>query len=414
MQLVVDVGLVAGLLLPGAIGPAGRHGGPVDVGLVAGLLLPGAIGPAGATVGRSMWAWSPGCSCQARSDRRGATVGRSMWAWSPGCSCPRRDRTGRARHGWRRSVVGLVAGLLLPGAIGPAGRHGGPVDVGLVAGLLLPGAIGPAGRHGGPVDVAWSPGCSCQARSDRRGATGRGRAGSPVCPTKWPVRAAGDDAGMAGRERAVDRGALRAEHSIREFANEVREARLAAGLSQERVGHAVGLGHAHISRIERGRVVDLSLRQAGKLAGAVGLDLSVRTFPSGPPIRDAAQILLLKRAVERLGAGWRWRFEVPVAGGDDLRAWDASARHSETSHRFALDAETRIRDAQAVLRRTTLKRRDAGGVRVVLLVSESRHNRAAIHAAHELIAAEFPIPARRALAALERGDDPGGDTLIVL
>ena len=82
----------------------------------------------------------------------------------------------------------------------------------------------------------------------------------------------------------------------------------------------------------------------GKLAGAVGLDLSVRTYPGASPIRDAAQVLLLKRAVERFGPDWRWRFEVPVAGDGDQRAWDAAAQHRLTGTKFVLDAETRIRD----------------------------------------------------------------------
>ena len=233
-------------------------------------------------------------------------------------------------------------------------------------------------------------------------------------PVKWPVRTADDDGVMAGRERAVDRGALRAERSVQEFADEFRKARLAAGLSQERVGRAVGLCHSYISRIERGRIPDLSLRQAGKLAGAVGLDLSVRTYPGTSPIRDVAQILLLKRAVERFGADWRWRFEVPVADGGDQRAWDAAAKHVRTASRFVMDAETRIRDAQAVLRRTTLKRRESGYVRLVLLVSKSRQNRAAILAASDILQAEFPISARRALAAFDEGEDPGGDALILL
>jgi len=239
-------------------------------------------------------------------------------------------------------------------------------------------------------------------------------AGTRRDPTKSQVRKADDNTAMAGRERPVDRGAVRAERSIQDFAAEFREARLAASLSQERVGRAVGPSHSQVSRIERGRVGDLSLRLAGRLAGAVGLDLSLRTYPGMSPIRDAGQVLLLKRAVARFGPQWRWRYEVPVAGPGDQRAWDAAARHLQTAQGFAMDAETRIRDAQNVSRRTSLKRRDSGNLRVVLLVSDSRQNRAAIRAAGDILRAEFPIPARQALAAFDSGADPGGDTLIVL
>ena len=63
-------------------------------------------------------------------------------------------------------------------------------------------------------------------------------------------------------------------------------------------------------------------------------------------------------------------------------------------------------------RRTNLKRRDSGDMRVVLVVLDSRQNRAAIRAASDMFRVEFPIPARHALAAFDVGADPGGDTLI--
>ena len=219
---------------------------------------------------------------------------------------------------------------------------------------------------------------------------------------------------MAGRQRAIDRGALKGEQALRDFAAGIREARLTADLAQEVVGRAIGLSGSQVSRIERARVSSLSWVVAGKLAGAVGLDLSLRLYPGPARIRDAAQLALLERAVSCFGPGWRWRYEVPLAATTDQRAWDAAARHETTGASFVLDAETRLRDAQSLLRRETLKRRDSGDPRLILLLADTRANNLALRDAADVFVAELPIDSRTATQALAMGLDPGGDALVLL
>ena len=74
---------------------------------------------------------------------------------------------------------------------------------------------------------------------------------------------------------------------------------------------------------------------------------------------------------------------------------------------FVLDAETRIRDAQALLRRETIKRRDSGAPRLVLLVADTRSNHLALRDAGDAFAAEFPVDSRSAIEALADGARPG-------
>jgi transcriptional regulator with XRE-family HTH domain len=232
--------------------------------------------------------------------------------------------------------------------------------------------------------------------------------------TKSQPRAATQDGVMAGKQRAIDRGALKGEQALRDFALGIREARLAADLAQEVVGRAVGLSGSQVLRIERARVSNLSLIVAGKLAAAVGLDLSLRLYPGPARIRDAAQVELLERAVQCFGAGWRWRYEVPLSIASDQRAWDAAARHETTGVSFVLDAETRIRDAQALLRREAIKRRDARAPRLLLLVADTRSNHLALRDAGDAFAAEFPVDSRSAVDALGMGLGPGGDAIVLL
>jgi hypothetical protein len=80
----------------------------------------------------------------------------------------------------------------------------------------------------------------------------------------------------------------------------------------------------------------------------------------------------------------------------------------------AIEAETRIRDVQTLLRRIALKREAAGDVPVVLLVADSPGDRHALAAGRQQFAAEFPTWSRAALRSLCAGMVPASDSIIVL
>ena len=69
-----------------------------------------------------------------------------------------------------------------------------------------------------------------------------------------------------------------------------------------------------------------------------------------------------------------YRGPLPFAG--DLRAWDALIRGS--GWRCGVEAETRPRDLQALERRLALKLRDGAVDMLVLLLLDSRYNRALV------------------------------------
>ena len=113
-----------------------------------------------------------------------------------------------------------------------------------------------------------------------------------------------------------------------------------------------------------------------------------------------------------------FRLEVPLPIANDLRAWDSvvgGLRSSDDRDRvLPAEAETRIHDIQAQFRRIERKARDAGFEHIVVVISDTPANRAAIETAGAALADRFPVSARRALAALSRGDHPGGSALIFL
>ena len=167
-----------------------------------------------------------------------------------------------------------------------------------------------------------------------------------------------------------------------------------------------------MSRIERGLALDVSIQRLADLLATVGLELSVRTYPGGSPLRDRAHLALLGRLRSGHPAEAAWRSEVPLPDPRDQRTWDAVV--SYRGIRVGIEAETRPRDIQDLQRRLALKKRDGRVDRVVLLMADTRHNRALMRDHAEQLAGSFPIPGREALARLRAGHDPGGDTVILM
>lgn len=196
------------------------------------------------------------------------------------------------------------------------------------------------------------------------------------------------------------------------IARELRDARRNAGLSQRSAGGSAQMSHSQVGRLERGEVLDPSIGQLTRLATVVGLDLTLKAYPSSDAVRDAGQVRLLERLRIRLHASIRWRTEVPLPDARDLRAWDAMAIGD--GWRIPIEAETRFTDGQALQRRLATKMRDGGVDRLVLLVAETRSNRAALIGAGAGLQQMFPLQQRAVLTALRDGEDPGGSGIVIL
>ena len=217
---------------------------------------------------------------------------------------------------------------------------------------------------------------------------------------------------MGSRERAIDIGAARAREVLARLPAEARSARLNSGLGQADVASALGISVAQYSRIERGLSPELSIATAIRMFSVLGHELAIRAYPSGDAIRDAAHVALLERLRVRCHPSVTWRTEVPFPLAGDLRAWDATAVCP--AFRAGVEAETRIRDLQALDRRLALKERDGGMDRLVLVVLDSRANRSVLRTGGAQLQLRFPIPGARALELLAAGVDPGGNAMILL
>lgn len=212
-------------------------------------------------------------------------------------------------------------------------------------------------------------------------------------------------------DRARDRGRRQGRKLLRELGNELREARLAAGLSQRHVAQAAGLNQSRVSRTERVQRLPPRVDELAAHCAVLGLQLSLKAYPDASPVRDIAQLRLLERFRPRVGAPFRWRSEVLIGGAGDLRAWDVRL---DGPGSIGIDAETRLHDIQALQRRMEAKWRDSGVDRVVLLVAGTRHNRRVMREHREAMRSTFPADTPEIMAALRQGRLPGSNGIVVL
>jgi transcriptional regulator with XRE-family HTH domain len=219
---------------------------------------------------------------------------------------------------------------------------------------------------------------------------------------------------MPNRVRQVHEASISGRRLQAELGTELREARLMRGLRQIDVARATDVSDARISRVERGRLDGLAVAELARHGAAVGLRLHARFYPTGGGLRDAAQIDLIRRLRVRISNQWRCQLEAPINIPGDPRAFDALLTLVDQPVSIAVEAITRLRDAQAQLRSAAHKQRDGQATRLVMLVKASHANRRALGSAGDLLATTFPLGTKGMLAALAAGVDPAMNGIVLL
>jgi hypothetical protein len=171
------------------------------------------------------------------------------------------------------------------------------------------------------------------------------------------------------------------------------------------------MSQMQVSRVERG-LGSTGVVGLATLTSIVGLDLVVNVYPGGAPVRDVAHARLLGRLQASLPALNGWRTEVPLPIPGDQRAVDAELWLA--GKRVGFELETRLGDAQATARRVALKQRDAGLARMVLVVADTRANRAAILGGAPTLKATFSLGSRAVMASLRNGAAPSGNGVVLV
>ena len=220
---------------------------------------------------------------------------------------------------------------------------------------------------------------------------------------------------MGNVERSYDRGNRRGRRAVQTVGEEFREQRLASGVSQQVVADAARITRPRYSTIERGEIERLSILEASRIASVLGLDLFVRTYPGGAPLRDVAHAERLQRLLRHVRAPLRYRVDVPLPQRPDApaegRAWDAMIQGH--GRRTAFEVEMRLRDAQATIRRHEMKRRDDPVESFLLVLANTRTNRR-VCAQYRDLWPDLPrLRTSRVLALLEAGQHPPSGTVFI-
>lgn len=219
---------------------------------------------------------------------------------------------------------------------------------------------------------------------------------------------------MPTAQRSRDRGALRGEHWLGVMAREFRDARLTLGISQQRVADSLGMARSVYSLIERGKNRTLSVLLTARIAAVLGLDLYVGLFPGTQRIRDAASATKLATFLGHIAAPLRYLTEVPLPRRNDKpeqRSWDAMLLGE--GRRTGVELEMRLHDLQAQRRRHNLKRQDDPVDYFLLLIADTRHNRAVLRAYPELFADLPLLRTANVIKALQAGQHPGSGVVFV-
>lgn len=219
---------------------------------------------------------------------------------------------------------------------------------------------------------------------------------------------------MATTERVYDRGKRRGDRVLQSFGTDVRNARFSLGMSQRAVGERVRMPASKLSRIESAKLPSLSLIDAAILASAVGLDLSVRTYPGGAPIRDTAHARRLQVLLKHVGRPLRFRTEVALPDRDglpDQRSWDATI--SDDADDMGVEVEIKLYDAQAQTRRIHLKWRDGRLTGLLLVVADTKSNRRVLREFEDYFADLPRLNTKWVLAQLQGGALPPSGLVVL-
>lgn len=209
------------------------------------------------------------------------------------------------------------------------------------------------------------------------------------------------------------RGYRRGEQTVRHLINELALARRRAGLGQRELALKLGRSQSEISRLERLVEVDrIPFVLISEIASLLGLELGAGLHLAGDPIADKGHQALIKRFRAVLGEAWRVVAEVPLPNPGDRRTWDLVLRLP--AQIVGVEAETRIRDVQRLVRHVHQRQRDGGANVVVLLLADTRANRALLPELIEALGPAYATPPRQILRALRAGQPLPGSGVVLL
>jgi len=197
----------------------------------------------------------------------------------------------------------------------------------------------------------------------------------------------------------------------RRLVEEIRAERIAANVSQRAIASVLGWSQADFWRFEthvkRPSLVDVSI-----VASMLGLEISAGLHPVGEPLRDKGHQALIGRFRAQLAAAFKVLAEVPLPTPGDRRAWDLLLRLP--AQLIGVEAETRIRDMQRLVRHVHQRERDGAVDHIILLLAATRANRELVDELRTALGPAYATSSRAILGALRAGQPVPGSGVVLI
>lgn len=209
------------------------------------------------------------------------------------------------------------------------------------------------------------------------------------------------------------KAARRAELQAERTGAEIRSARAEHALSRAAVSRKAGVSADTERRVEEGDP-SVQLDTLCAVGAAVGLDIVVQTYSGrGPSLRDSGQLRHAEWLREVAHPAWRTEFE--VAAGDHGEAADVGLFGPVEI--IVTEIDRLLLDFQRQYRRNKQKcdwiaSRHQRPVRLMMLIEDTRRNRAAVAEHAAFIESVLPAGSREVLHSLRTGEPLGRNGLI--
>jgi hypothetical protein len=171
-----------------------------------------------------------------------------------------------------------------------------------------------------------------------------------------------------------------------------------------------------LARLLSGQREDLGVIEPSQVASVLGYEMSVGLHPVGDPVRDKGQIAIAKRFDGLLSDAWKVADEALLPGAGELRAWDKLLRlvGANPRHLVGVDIETRIRDQQALVRRTRQRERDGLVDAILIVLSDSATNRRLVGGLRQSLGPDYAASPRQILGGLRSGQRLVGSGVVLI
>jgi transcriptional regulator with XRE-family HTH domain len=216
------------------------------------------------------------------------------------------------------------------------------------------------------------------------------------------------------RHRPLDSGRSRARFLKQRFGEELRVARVSAGLTQSQLALRASVSQPLVSAVERG-VRGTSIEVASRLASASGCELGLRLFPAdGVGLSDSGQLAMAEAIVAAASSLWHARLEVPVNSSDRRAADLVLEGPNEVLH---VEIERGLVNFQAQLRSATLKRDALAArydlpVRLILALPDRRSARLVVQQMGVVLARTLPARSAQIRRTLMTGEPLEADGIL--